>query len=179
MVMSVNSQRSQDRILTQRNELHRVTSKEKQRRHKLKGLGDKIATEHKKGDGKNRARSESSQKQHGGWRALKIQNQHSRWMLTLVDSVGVCAWVWAFMSDFAFIIHLPTWVELISDYNSPSHRSLPPLSLFPTTTTLQPSKQPLPTSQTINVCVFVCRFPLPSILKFTISLSKPMVFHKN
>ena len=52
MVMSVNSQRSQDRILTQRNELHRVTSKEKQRRHKLKGPGDKIATEHKKVTGK-------------------------------------------------------------------------------------------------------------------------------
>ena len=48
MVMSVNSQRSQDRILTLRNELHRVTSKEKQRRHKLKGPGDKIATERNK-----------------------------------------------------------------------------------------------------------------------------------
>ena len=48
MVMSVNSQRSQDRILTQRNELHRVTSKEKQRRPKLKGPWDKIAAEHKK-----------------------------------------------------------------------------------------------------------------------------------
>ena len=48
MVMSVNSQRSQDRILTQHNELHRVTSKEKQRRHKLKGPGDKIATERNK-----------------------------------------------------------------------------------------------------------------------------------
>ena len=52
MVMSVNSQRSQDRILTQHNKLHRVTSKEKQRRHKLKGLGDKIAREHKKVTGK-------------------------------------------------------------------------------------------------------------------------------
>ena len=48
MVMSVNSQRSQDKILTQHNELHRVTSKEKQRRHKLKGPGDKIATERNK-----------------------------------------------------------------------------------------------------------------------------------
>ena len=38
-----------------------------------------------KGDKKNRARDEPSQKQQGGWRALKIQNQHSRWMLTLVD----------------------------------------------------------------------------------------------
>ena len=47
MVMSVNSQRSQDRILTHRNELHRVTSKGKQRRHKLSGPEDKIATEHK------------------------------------------------------------------------------------------------------------------------------------
>ena len=62
MVMSVNSQRSQDRILTQRNELHRVTSKEKQCRHKLKGPGDKIATEHKKVMKKNRARETSRHK---------------------------------------------------------------------------------------------------------------------
>ena len=48
MVMSVNSQRSHDRILTQRNELHRVTSREKQRRHKLKGPRDKIASERNK-----------------------------------------------------------------------------------------------------------------------------------
>ena len=52
MVMSVNSQRSQDRILSQRNEFHRVTSKEKQRRHKLKGPRDRVATEHKKVIGK-------------------------------------------------------------------------------------------------------------------------------
>ena len=76
--MSVNSQRSQDRILAQRNELHRVTSKEQQSRHMLNGPGDKIATEHKKGDVNNRTRSEPSQKQQGGWRALKIKNQHSR-----------------------------------------------------------------------------------------------------
>ena len=37
---------------------------------------------------KNRTRDEPSQKQQGGWRALKTQNQHSRWMLTLVDTMG-------------------------------------------------------------------------------------------
>ena len=52
MVISVNSQRSQDKILTQRSEFHRVTVKEKQRRHKLKGPGDTIATERNKVTGK-------------------------------------------------------------------------------------------------------------------------------
>ena len=85
MVMNVNSQRSQDRILTQHNELHRVTSKEKQRKHKLKGPGDKIATEHRKVTGKTK-HGTTRHRQQGGWRALKIHNQHSRWMLTLVDS---------------------------------------------------------------------------------------------
>ena len=61
MVMSVNSQRSQDRILTQHNELHGVTSKEKQRRHKLKGPIDKVATERNKSDKEgNGARDEPS-----------------------------------------------------------------------------------------------------------------------
>ena len=86
MVMSVNSQRSQDKILTQRDELHRVTSKEKQRRHKLKGPGDKIATEHKK-DGKTEHGVSRHKKKQGGWRALKIQNQHSQWVPTLVDKL--------------------------------------------------------------------------------------------
>ena len=70
MVMSVNSQRSQDRILTQHNELHRVTSKEKQRRHKLKGPGDKIATERNKVTEKQDTRLTFIKPQ-GGWRALK------------------------------------------------------------------------------------------------------------
>ena len=48
----MNSQRSQDKILTQRNEFHRVTVKEKQRRHKLKGPGDTIATERNNVTGK-------------------------------------------------------------------------------------------------------------------------------
>ena len=87
MVMGVNSQRSQDRILTQRNELHRVTSKEKKRRNKLKGPKDKIAKE------RNKVTKETKQstgrtfiKRQGGWHAPKIRNQHSWWVLTLVDS---------------------------------------------------------------------------------------------
>ena len=86
MVISVNSQRSRDRTLTQRNELHRVTSKEKQRRHKLKGPRDKIATERNKvTKEKKQSTGRTFIKRQGG-HALKIQNQHSRWVLTLVDS---------------------------------------------------------------------------------------------
>ena len=87
MVMSVNSQRSQDRILTQRNELHRITSKEKQRRHKLKGPRNKIATERNKvTKEKKQSTGRTFTKRQVGWHALKIRNQHSQWVLTLVDS---------------------------------------------------------------------------------------------
>ena len=48
MVMIVNSQRSQDRILTQRNELHRVTPKKNSADMCSRALEIKIATEHKK-----------------------------------------------------------------------------------------------------------------------------------
>ena len=95
--MSVNSQRSQDKILTQRNELHRVT-KEKQRRHKLKGPRDEIATERNKvTKEKKQSTGRTFIKRQVGWHALKIQNQHSRWVLTLVDSSP--------KSSFGFELH--------------------------------------------------------------------------
>ena len=73
------------------------------------------------------------------------------------EGVGVRAWVWAFMSDFVFIIHLPTWVELISDYNSPSHRALPLLSPHHHhhSPTLQTATPYLPDHQCVCVCVCV------------------------
>ena len=51
MAMSVCAQqRSRDRIRTQRKVLHQVTSSEKQRRHKIKGPREKVATQCRKED---------------------------------------------------------------------------------------------------------------------------------
>ena len=87
---------AQDRLFPQRDELHRVTSTEKQRRHKLKGLEIKLP-QSTKDDEKNRAPDEPSQQQQGGWRVLKIQKQYSRWMLTPVDNSR--------KSSFGFELH--------------------------------------------------------------------------
>ena len=54
MVMSVNSQRSQDRILTQRNELHRVTPKENSADISSKALEIKLPQSATPSDKKNR-----------------------------------------------------------------------------------------------------------------------------
>ena len=98
---------SRDRIRTQRNVLRQSHQKENSADISSKGPGEKVATECREVNRQTKHREETVQGPQGAQRALKIQNQHCRWVLTHVDSFP--------KSSFGFELH---WRDGRSDSTS-------------------------------------------------------------